>query len=145
MERRRSARLSAREIIQQNDAEPEHTNEQLPKTPPPTLPIKRRRSVRLNGMDTEGETPDSPPKKQHRSRALSPMSPESPPPEKALDERENGKEDVLAELRNQVLPENIFTSKDINWIRLFLQFSTAVPETMKDIKDFIIQHVTSAQ
>lgn len=53
--------------------------------------------------------------------------------------RQTLKDEILAELKNQQLPEDIFTSLDVNWIDLLIQHSTAAPETIQDIQDFIIQ------
>lgn len=48
------------------------------------------------------------------------------PPPKTL------KDEVLAEIKNQGLPEDIFSSPNINWIEIL---STAAPSTIQDIKE----------
>lgn len=49
------------------------------------------------------------------------------------------KDDLLAEIKNQGLPEGIFTSPNVDWIEMLIERSTAAPDTVQDIQEFVIR------
>jgi hypothetical protein len=147
---KRSARLSAQKEEGAADDTPQTKRniEQSRTTPPCTE--KRRRSLRLYPADSETNPSslDSPPKIPHGETEIdedSSFTAESgdkiweEPATKKVQTPKPVKEEVLAELKKQGFPDDLFTlsAEDVDWISLLLQHSTATPETTQDIREFI--------
>lgn len=154
---KRSARLSAQKGEGEADDTPQTKRiiEQSHTTPPYTE--KRRRSLRSNPTDSETSPSslDSPPEIPHGEAETDEdfsFAEESgddileEPVAKKVQTPKPVKDEIRAELKNQGFPDDLFSlsAEDVDWISLLLQHSTASPETIQDIREFII-HINQAE